>query len=148
MPCTAPAGPQLSSICGAGLTATQREPATSSWSYQDTFTTFAAEAEFLPELGGAAGGSFRVLLNNTSLRSTRKMAVGVTMVSYSTDGSVTHQVNNYYGSQLQCEVDPACRSTRAVPFVPYAIVRSLDPMSRVHACMCHVRGVYIQQPCC
>jgi hypothetical protein len=88
---------------------------------QYLFTTISSEAEFLPELGGVSGGVFRVQLNNTSLRATRKMAVGLTLVTGTKDGNISRHVNTYYQSTLQQE-ESLTTNPRTLQFVPYAIV--------------------------
>jgi hypothetical protein len=107
----------------AGLSgARQRDPQIGSYDYNGNYTTFWAEAEFLPDSGGVAGGSFRVQLNNTSLRTTRKMAIGVTMQSRSRDGNALHYVNTYYKSLKACDLAGDRRACSRYPFTPYAVV--------------------------
>jgi hypothetical protein len=62
-------------------------------------------------------------VNNTSLRNTRKMAVGVTLVTSRRDPASVQHINRYYQSALASERDPSCVKPSKT-FVPYAVVRS------------------------
>jgi hypothetical protein len=112
----------------AGLDARRKVPVPIQTEYTTSagsalFTTHAIEAEFMPELGDAAGGFFRVAVNNTSLRNTRKMAVGVTLVTSRRESTSVQHINRYYQSALGFHLDPSCTKPSKT-FVPYAIVRS------------------------
>lgn len=99
------------------------------------YKTFWVEARFMPESGGSQGGIFHVSIKNSSLKRTRRMAVGVTLASYSPGGARLHSAQAYYESMLQCQLqgdlqpdategsDPLCTVRPSLPFVPYAVVR-------------------------
>lgn len=100
------------------------EPETGTNTYtdgQEPFTTFFSEAEFLTDSGGARVGQYRVAINNTSLRTTRRMAVGITLVTDSANGERRHQINSYYRSSFSH--DGATVADGRNEFIPYATVR-------------------------
>jgi hypothetical protein len=109
----------------------QSDPEKGSVTYKgdNPFTSFWSEAEFLPKHGGRAGGIFRVSLNNTSLRQTRKMAVSITLATMPKDGRSRRRINSYYASQLGCQLEPVGCS-RIAAFVPYAVVRIWSACAR------------------
>lgn len=93
----------------------------------ELFTTHAVEAELVLAEGEESEAVYRVEIENRSLRKTRKMAVGVSLISASHTTDRVHHVNRYYQSAVLADQAPSCAAPKAPQFVPYAIVRIQSP---------------------
>lgn len=102
------------------------------------FVTHAIQAERVMLGTDEATADFRIAIKNSSLRRTRKMAVGVTLVTAAQTTDRVQHVNSYYQSALFADQSPGCLPPAAPQFVPYAIVRSLFHVARCAPMQSHL----------